>query len=253
MDVKKILKAILPRCPSLYRFVLHALGKQNSEKMAYLRLLKNGNTVFDVGANRGDFTVLFSNIVGPTGSVHAFEPVPSTFAGLDNRIKAECRFQNVAISNNAVGDTPGVVQIQVPAGDSGQASLKNHTIASWSRPEREVFDCSVVTLDSYVAEHKIDRVDLIKVDVEGAELWVFRGARQTMDRFRPIIHAECLPSWTGSFDYTPVDLVSFLRNQGYVYFYSGRLRPLHCPETEIGTSEENQNFVCSVQPLLHVN
>ena len=139
--------------------------------------------------------------------------------------------------------------MQVPAGDFGQASLKSHSIASWAKPERQAYDCEVITLDSYVTQKGIDRLDLIKIDVEGAELWALRGGRQTIERFHPVIHAECMPSWTTSFDYTPADLVSFLREQGYVYFYSGCLLPLDSPETEVGTCEANQNFVCSVKPL----
>lgn len=135
------------------------------------------------------------------------------------------------------------------AGDFGQASIKSHAIASWSKPERQSYDCEVITLDSYVRQKEISRLDFIKLDVEGAELWALRGGRETIDRFHPVIHAECLPLWTKAFDYTPADLVAFLRKHGYAHFYSGNLRALHLPETEVGACEEYQNFVCSVDPL----
>lgn len=247
--MKKILTDFLSRYPSLYRLVLRASGSRNVEKMTYLRLIKDGDTVFDIGANRGDFTVLFSSVVGPTGSVHAFEPVPPTFSALDERIKAECRFRNVALNNHAIGDAEGVFQMQVPGGDFGQASLKSHAMASWTDRERQSYDCKVRTLDSYLEQHEVNRLDFIKIDVEGAELSALRGGQKTIDRFHPVIHCECMAAWTVAFDYTPADLVSFLRHHGYAHFYSGNLVPLHSPETEVGAREEHPNFVCSVKPL----
>lgn len=248
--MKKILKHFLWRHPSLYWRILWASGVGGKrEKITYLRLLRKGDTVFEIGANRGDFTVLFSNVVGATGSLHAFEPVPPTFAALYERLKAECSFDNIKLNNLAMGDTEGVFQIHVPAGDFGQASLRSHTDSSWSKPGRESYDCTVRTLDSYVAQNNLDRLDLIKIDVEGAELLVLQGGQQTLDRFHPVIHFECFAPWSAAFDYTPADLVSFLLSRGYLHFYSGDLLPLASPETVVGTDEANQNFVCSSRPL----
>jgi FkbM family methyltransferase len=247
--MKKVITDILSRYPSLYRLALRASGSRNVEKMTYLRLVKDGDTVFDIGANRGDFTALFSNVVGPAGAVHAFEPVLPTFSALSERIGGECRFRNVTLNHHAIGDTEGMFQIQVPAGEFGQASLRSHTLAAWAKQERQSFDCQVLTLDSYVSQNDVKRLDFIKIDVEGAELPALRGGGQTLERFHPVIHCECLAAWTSPFDYTPADLVSYLRSHGYTHFYAGNLLPLHSPETEVGADDVRQNFVCSVKSL----
>ncbi len=250
--MKRTISYLLSRHPSLYRLVLRAIRSPNSEKMTFLRLIKDGDVALDVGANRGDFTVLFSHIVGSCGTVHAFEPVPPTFSELSQSIQTECRFPNVTANNCALGDEEGLFQIQVPSGDFRQASLKSHSIASWSNPSRASFDCKVRTLDTYVAEQKIDRLDFIKIDVEGAELPALRGGQKTITRFHPIIHCEYLAEWTEAFGYTAVDLISFLRSCGYTNFYSGSLLPLSSPEKEVGTTSESQNIVCSVKPILGI-
>jgi len=92
----------------------------------------------DIGANYGDFTNLFSDIVGSKGEVHAFEPVPSTFLKLIRRIEDEQNYSNVFLNKFALGDKPGTFEIHVPAGDFGQASLKKHSAGSWSKAAVEV-------------------------------------------------------------------------------------------------------------------
>jgi len=248
--MKQTLHYLLSRRPSLYRLALRVAQSRNSEKKTFLRLVRDGDVVFDIGANRGDFTVLFSHMVGRHGSVHAFEPVPPTFQELGGRIQSECRFQNVSLNPCALGDVEGQFQIQVPAGDFGQASLRNHAIASWSRPERQNFDCQVRTLDAYVVAQQIGRLDFLKIDIEGAELPALRGGQQTLDRFHPIIHCEYFAPWTEAFGYAVGDLISFLQSHGYTHFYSGDLLPLHSPVQELEERTESQNLVCATHPLV---
>ncbi|MDR3404344.1 MAG: FkbM family methyltransferase [Chthoniobacter sp.] len=251
--MKRTLHYLLSRQPFLYRLALGAIQSPNREKRTFLRLVRDGDVVFDIGANRGDFTVLFSHMVGCHGRAHAFEPVPPTFQELSERIRNECRFPNVSLNPCALGDTEGQFQIQVPAGDFGQASLRNHAIASWSRPERESFDCQVRTLDAYVTEKAIDRLDFVKIDIEGAELPALRGGQQTLDRFHPTIHCEYFAPWTEAFGYGAADLISFLQTHGYTHFYSGDLVPLSSPVQELEKMTESQNLVCATKPLVSTN
>ena len=248
--MKQTINYLLSRHPPLYRLALRAIQSPNIEKMTFLHLIKDGDVVFDIGANRGDFTILFSHIVGRNGIAHAFEPVPPTFEELSHRILNECRFQNVSLNNCALGESEGHFQIQVPSGDFGQASLKNHAVASWSKPGRDSFDCSVRTLDAYVAEKKIHRMDFVKIDIEGAELPALRGGQQTIERFHPIIHFEYFAKWTEAFGYAAVHLVSFLQTCGYTHFYSGSLLPLRSPVKELEDIAESQNVICSIKPVV---
>ncbi len=247
--MKHILNYLLARQPALYRMVLRAIKSTNVEKMTFLHLINDGDVVFDIGANRGDFTLLFSHIVGSKGAVHAFEPVPPTFKELSLRTRSECRFQNVSLNNCALGESAGRFQIQVPAGDFGQASLKNHAVASWSKPGRDTFDCNVSTLDAYVTEKKLDRLDFLKIDIEGAELPALRGGQHTLSRFRPIIHCEYFSKWTEAFGYAFTDVMSFLQSCGYSHFYSGSLLPLNLTIAEMEGETESKNVVFSAKPI----
>ncbi|HSH96169.1 MAG TPA: FkbM family methyltransferase [Roseimicrobium sp.] len=247
--MKNTIQHLLSRQPTLYRLVLSAIRSPNDEKKTFLKLVKDGDVVFDVGANFGTHTVLFSHIAGSRGHVHAFEPVPPTFASLSRRLLHEKRFDNVTLNNLALGEVAGTFKIHVPAGDFGQASLKTHSIASWSRSGQESFECEVMTLDSYATQSKIDRIDLMKVDVEGAELPALKGARNTLERLHPTIHFEYLRAWTEAFGYNGSDLVRFLQSCGYRYFYDAELRPLACPTEDIERDTSSQNIVCTFKPL----
>lgn len=247
--MKRTLHYCLSRRPSLYRAVLRATGSRNAERQTLLHLVKDGNTVLDIGANRGDMTVLFSHIVGSRGHVHAFEPVPPTFAALQQRAAQECRFENVTFNNAALGDTRGTKEIHVPAGDFGQASLRTHATGSWERPGHETFHCEIRTLDEYVAEARLSRIDFIKIDVEGAELLALRGGRRTLEQWHPPIQLEFFARWTKAFGYGASELVVFLQACGYRHFYRDDLSPFVQPESDIPAIDEPLNVICSVTPL----
>lgn len=216
--MKRPLQRILARRPLLYRSVLQTLHRGSLEKRIFLSLLRSGDVIFDVGANRGYFTRLFSDIAGPRGSVHAFEPVPSTFALLASAMGEADGFANFTLNNFALGETDGTVAFHVPGNDDGQAAMRMHDSGSWATGVAvRTCDCSVEKLDGYAAE--IRRLDFIKCDVEGAELAVIRGGVKTLGHLSPILFLEANPAWTRSFGYAPGDLVSCLREMGYDKFF----------------------------------
>ena len=86
--MKSILINFLSKFPILYKKVLEICNSENYEKILYLNKLKKGYTVFDIGANVGNFTLLFSNIVGQKGKVFSFEAVPNTFENLSRKVKS---------------------------------------------------------------------------------------------------------------------------------------------------------------------
>ena len=156
-------------------------------------VLKQGMVVLDVGANTGCFTVLASKLVGASGKVVALEPIGDNFRCLEKTIEAN-NLANATPLQFAVGDGDGELEIML-AEPSGQHS------AVLERG-RETVRVPVRTLDSLVAELGLERVDFIKVDVEGMEPEVLRGARETIRRFRPHLavsayhlpeHRELLP------------------------------------------------------------
>lgn len=213
--MKPFLRRWLARFPKLQLRLLRASGRGSIEKRVFLALLHRGDVICDIGANRGHFTRLFAEIAGPHGAVHAFEPVPNTFATLRSSV---ADLNNITLNAGALGDTVGRVTLHVPGNDDGQASLRQHTDGSWQPgvPVRD-FDCSITTLDTYAAA--LPRIDFVKCDVEGAERLVIAGAKEILERLSPLLFLEVNPQWTRNFGYTPDDLVRDLRQRGYDRFY----------------------------------
>ena len=151
-------------------------------------LTRPGSTVIDAGANFGWFTTLFSALVGDDGSVHAFEPMPHTAALLrDNCALNACA--NVRIVEMALGASPGTSTLFLQEGRAcGDASMFGAAQAGGT-----THVCRVTTLDDYVESERLTRCDLIKCDVEGAELLFLQGATKTLERYQPTIAIEINP------------------------------------------------------------
>lgn len=141
--------------------------------------IKPGQTVFDVGANVGFTSAVFSQLVGPQGRVVAFEPAPSTFAMLSNAL---ADFGNVDRVNLGLAATAGAIDFYLP---------KRHDMAG-SKPRRGAARIRVktCTLDEAVAAHGAP--SFVKIDVEGFEAEVLAGGKRMLAETRPIIAFEAL-------------------------------------------------------------
>ena len=250
--MRRLLDFALAQAPGLYAGLLKRRRQVNVEKLVFLAVVERGDVVFDVGANAGYYTLLFSHLVGRRGQVHAFEPIPETFLGLAASLARDRRFDNVVLNDCALGDREGSLPLFVPDADYGQASMARHAVGSWTRP-REVrsYDCRVRTLDGYVREHG-SRPGFVKCDVEGAELSVLRGAAETLASCRPLLHLEVNPDWTRNFGYAPPEVVRFLSGFGYSRFLlvEQAVRPLADPERDLAALAGSANLLCAV-PGLH--
>jgi FkbM family methyltransferase len=154
---------------------------EQAERAFYNSYLARGMTVFDVGANIGDLTLLFSQLVDD-GQVHAFEASAGTFHRLVNRCQVESR-PNVILNHLAVADHEGTVSLQVYDDDhSGWNSLAQRPLQNYGIDIKPVHVEVVesITVDRYCADRHVDHIDLLKIDVEGAELQVLRGAEQML-------------------------------------------------------------------------
>jgi len=134
------------------------------------KIVKKGYTVVDVGANIGWYTLLSARIVGKNGKVVAFEPEPDNYALLKKSLEKN-NFENVLLSDYCVSNMAGIRKLWLHGLNLGAHS----TVRKIS--ERAI-DVEAVTLDSFLSKLEIQRVDLLKVDVEGAEPEVFEGARE---------------------------------------------------------------------------
>ncbi len=138
----------------------------------------------DVGANIGLYSLGLSHLA-PQGKVYAFEPSPVTFGHLQSNLEANGA-ANVDACNLAVGDSVGTVRFHdFSFYSAGSFSSDEGSLLSSESYGSESFEAATTTLDDFVAEHGLDRVDLVKVDVEGAEMSVLAGAGKTLATYRP--------------------------------------------------------------------
>jgi FkbM family methyltransferase len=188
-----------------------ALGcYEESKHQAFKQFLRPGATFVDVGCNKGDFTLLASRLVGPQGHVLAFEPHPENCRWIRKSIRKNS-YRNIDLYEMALSDVDGTAQLHL-----GEKS-GFHTLLA-GKPQREKGTINVQTrcLDSWLAEIGFDRsIDAIKIDVEGADLHVLRGARQTISRNPGIVVFLDVHPHLGV---NPKEVCDFLRGFGLELF-----------------------------------
>jgi FkbM family methyltransferase len=241
------LAAVMPR---LYSLVLRSFASPASLKLLFVNVVKRGDVVFDVGANRGIFTSYFSNLVGPYGKVYAFEPSSKTCEMLRASLLVRTVYNNVVLNRCAVGDSRRSAVLRTPGSDDGQASLVEHRDGSWAgTSEVSTEPCEIVTLDDFVEGHRLERVDFVKVDVEGAEWLVIGGFLKGLIRFKPVLVLELCSRWSQDFGYQPAQLLVNLQELGYNHFdevgEAGRLIEMRSFD-RLNESGDSVDVVCSV-------
>ena len=190
---------------------------ERQEVSFILSVLEPGMTFFDVGANAGLFAVSAATNIGGD-RVFAFEPCSSTCELLKQNLQLN-RVADVAnVEQMALGDSAGagVLQVNVRGKDIlNPLSNASHHDQHAVRQE----NVRIITVDTFMEEHDIPRVDVMKVDIAGAELMMFRGARRLLERVdAPAILYEGLGSHTRGFGYHPVEILWFLESCGYTLF-----------------------------------
>jgi FkbM family methyltransferase len=190
---------------------------ERAEQIFYLEYLREGMIVFDVGAHVGELTLLFSRFVGGVGRVHAFEAGNDAFG----RLAAVCgaaRRRNATLNHVALAEAEGTVRLHVYDEDhlawSTRAArpLESYGIAAKPVATEEV---AATTVDAYCGRNGIGRIDLLKIDVEGAEMQVLMGARRMLEAKR----VRCVTFEFGqtTFDMgnSPEGIEAYLRGAGY--------------------------------------
>lgn len=171
-------------------------------------VLRAGDCCYDVGANIGVYSMWAAGLVGATGEVHAFEPVPPTMTMLAAMVRRN-RLDQVRLASSAVGATVGQTGMRRYEDASGLA----HPVVDGSTADHVV---ALTTLDDYTRRHTSPV--LVKIDVEGFEMDVLRGARQLLGQRRPAVLMEMLPGHLARRGGNQSELVSILAGAGYLLF-----------------------------------
>lgn len=213
-------------CPGDELALHYALGREFEEDVcAFFRwFLRPGMVVLDLGANIGQYTLLAAKRVGDQGRVYAFEPATAEYRKLAANV-ARNRFRNVVIEKRAVGAEPGTALLHTCADGYGLYHSLGSPIRGGRGASEEV---PVTTLDVFAAERELERVDLVKMDIEGAELAALRGGRDLFSRTdAPVIVCEFSEPAARGMGHSTRELRALLEEYGYRLYRwetaSGRL------------------------------
>jgi FkbM family methyltransferase len=170
----------------------------------FIHFLKPGMIAVDCGAHIGEYTLLFAHLVGSNGRVYAFEPDPRVFKILKENVTLN-NLRNIVLNNIALSDFCGEMEFLLNIDPTASSLVKagNRIVGRVRVP--------VTTLDAFIQENKITKIDAIKIDVEGAEEPVLSGAKEVLSCLKPgLIVVECELDLE-----EPERIGSFLKNFGY--------------------------------------
>ena len=180
------------------------------------QILNENETYLDLGANIGYFSLLASKIVGPNGKVFAFEPEPRNFKfltinrGLNN-------YSQLTLVNKAASNIDGRTSLYICPYDTGHHTInQNDGIKSYTtnidyQPEKiSSLEIETVTIDKFLGTNGVTKVDLIKMDVEGAELLAFKGMGNTLKNINLKMIIEFFPLLIEKMKCSPLELLNML-------------------------------------------
>jgi FkbM family methyltransferase len=180
-------------------------------------MLRPEMVVFDVGAHHGIYSVLAAKRVGSGGRVVAFEPSPAECRRLRLHLRMNA-ISTVAVEPMALSSSSGQAEFfRVIDGYKGRSGLRFPLFPDSPSPV-EPMRVEVTTLDEYVRKHRIERLDLMKVDVEGAELEILRGGSRVISTLRPMALCEIWDFVTHPWGHSARDVITQLETNGYRWF-----------------------------------
>lgn len=185
----------------------------------FIQSIRPGDVVVDVGANIGYFTVLFAKLVGPSGRVYAFEPDPSNFEILERNLRLN-GLDNVVAEQKALSDKNEVLTLYM----NDQLREDSRIVRPKNR-EVETVEVEAVVFDDYFAGRE-KRIDLVKVDTQGAEGKIVSGMTETNANNDLVLALEWTPTLLEEFGTDPQDLLRMLQTAKFVpYKIAKRVRP----------------------------
>jgi len=179
--------------------------------------IKTGMTVIDIGANLGHYAAIASRLTGEQGLVVAFEPEPNFFKLLSKNISRN-DMKNVACFELAIAEKNGLVNLHISNENKGNNSI------IYSGESETFVQVKTTTLDDFLVSQKITKVDIIKMDIEGAEILALEGMKNTLIKHQPLLFLEFSPYSILKTNRNPIDFLSTLHEIGYSIFEINKTR-----------------------------
>jgi FkbM family methyltransferase len=218
---------------------IYVLGAfEPTTRRRIINTVRAGDVVLDIGANVGAHTMTLARCAGPDGHVHAFEPTQYAFEKLS---------RNVALNPDL---SPTITVNQAFISEHSNRDVPDSIYSSWNLKEKgekhdqhggfakSTQDGVSISVDDYVASRCLGRVDFVKIDVDGFECVVVRGARDTLEKHKPKILFELAPYAITERGYDPVEFVDTLLKHGYVLRHEKDMTPISGSAFDIVNSVE---------------
>lgn len=180
-------------------------------EQAYRGFLRPGDVCVDVGAHVGRHTVPMAECCGSSGHVLAFEPLPDLAANLAEAIVHDPVLANVRLEQCALSETAGETEFVFVPESPGYSGLRERTYDQEVTTRR--LKVKVRRMDEFMAE--LAGLRYIKIDCEGGELLVLRGAQAIIGKYRPIVSFECGDASLINYEHTSADIFDFFHGLGY--------------------------------------
>lgn len=179
-----------------------------------LEELKDGMVCIDIGSNIGYYALLESRLVGDRGKVIAIEPLPKNFRYLQTNIDLQ-RSYNIEAKNFAIGDIDGEIEFLI-SDRSNWGRVGTQTHLGFDNIE-EIIRVPIRRLDTVLEENPLERVDIIRMDVEGYETNVYNGMKNVVRWYKPMLLIEVHKIYLGVGD--TIKFLLQLKNDGYEIKY----------------------------------
>lgn len=217
---------------------LAIVGEYETQETNILKIFaRQSQMIMDIGANVGYYVVELSKLMSNSAEMHAFEPVPDSFEQLVQNVELNSISPSVHCNQFALSNSEDDLILFKPknSGSSATSARNLHPNEGF----QEIHTVSK-TLDNYIASNEIETLDLLKIDVEGAELFVIQGGIISITKYKPVIFAELLRKWSAQFGYHPNEVLNLLIPLGYRCFaVSAKLPEIH----QITEDTEETNFI----------
>jgi len=217
------------------------------ETTLYPSMIKEGDTVIDVGANIGYYTLIFAKAVGEKGTVYAFEPDPSNFNILKKNIEIN-GYKNVILENKAVSDESGTLKLYQSENNKGDHRTYD------SKDGREFTEVESISLDDYFTDK---RVNFIKMDIQGFEYFAVKGMKELLQFNNDIIlTSEFWGLGLSRSGIKPVKYINLLKKHGFNIYNTDedtkKIFPIHESyflQKHHANRRKHTNLVCSKRAI----
>lgn len=179
------------------------------------QMVKPDAVIFDIGANTGSFTHIFSKLA-PQGRIYAFEPGSYALSILHRVMAWRCG-SNVTLLQYGLSDKTESLELHLPVKKSGGVGHGIAHIGHDAADSRATLSESIPLrrMDDVAAELNLQRLDFVKIDVEGWEMHVLKGGAETLARLKPVIMLEMVDRFLRRSGSSSDELLAFLRGLGY--------------------------------------